>query len=279
MPQHRAGLRLVAVAAGVDHHLAGDPGGGGGPVRWWRPGAARGRCRWRCPPRSPPGRPARTARRGRPWPAGSGRASSSWTSWWVVQRRPSSSPARPSASAPGAHAGHRPAGGVVRGQPAEAGRAERTGAREPGGPPAGHDDQVVRAPAAASRARRGPAGPARSAPPAARPRSAGRRGSRARRRWEHLGRPGQVQQVHLGHQQERDDGHDLVSRRRRAPVSSATVAMVANRPASAYSVRARRRRPAASAGRPGSRPGRGRAAQSRCSIGEVAVASVTNVTR
>jgi len=28
------------------------------------------------------------------------RASSSWTSWWVVHRRPSSSPARPSASAP-----------------------------------------------------------------------------------------------------------------------------------------------------------------------------------
>ena len=51
VPEHRAGLRLVAVAAGVDDHLAGDPGRGAGTVRGWRPGAAPGRCRWRCRPR------------------------------------------------------------------------------------------------------------------------------------------------------------------------------------------------------------------------------------
>src|SRR6202034_2370647 len=62
------------------------------------------------------------------------------------------------------------------------------------------------------------------------------------------------------------------------PVSSATVRIVANRPASAYSVRARMSSTCSVRGSarisPAPRPG----CASQCSIGDVAVASVTNVT-
>src|SRR5262249_16702116 len=84
---------------------------------------------------------------------------------------------------------------------------------------------------------------------------------------ERLRRPGQIKQVQPRRKEEYDRAHD--------PVSSATVRTLANRPGSTYSVRAmmsvvcsvRGSARISASGRPGG--------TSRCSIGCVAVASIT----
>ena len=160
--------------------------------------------------------------------------------------------------------------GVVFGQAPQGGAGERAVGVQPRGPPAGHHHQVVRA---------------EPGPPGLRPYRKSLGGAdvlllgdedrpvpvpEVGRGGEDLRGSGQVEQVQPRGEQEDDQAHD--------PVSSATVATVAKRPARAYSVRrvirsvGRVRGSARTSSR--LRPG----GASRCSMGVVAVASVTKVT-
>ena len=211
MPQHRAGLRLVAVAAGVDDHLAGDPGGRARAVpdgdqvqREVDAAGDAGRGHHpviqRC-----------TARPALTLALGYRRASSSCRSWCVVHRRPSSRPARPSASAPEHTLATVPPRAWCAASAAQAGRRRARAVARRRSPPAGDDDQV----AAAERGpgRRWPAapGPARSARRPARRRSAAIAEPERRRRWRTPGpdRPGPAGAVRA--RAGRRSGHDPVS--------------------------------------------------------------------
>ena len=243
MPEHRAGLRLAAVAAGVDDHLAGHPGRGAGAVRGARPGAARGRCRWRCRPTSPPGRPARTGRRGPRTARGYRRGQ---VVLQVVVGGAAAAVQQPGLAervGAGAHAGHRAAAGVVGGQRRARRRAQQRASprgcarRQPGTTMqvAGLQRRPVRAGPQRQALRGGDLGLLRDVVQARRGAQLGRGGNT----WAGPARssrctPGTSRKTTL-----------VMSQRpprrwptRRPPgARSATVAMVANRPASAYSVR------------------------------------------
>ena len=239
MPEHRAGLRFVAVAAGVDDHLPGDPGGDGRAV----PGrdqvqrevdAAGDAGRGDDPvvddvqdvaddhgPRVAPGQLVLQVV--------VGGAAAAVEQAGLAER-----------VGAGADAGHRAAPGVVvpRGPAREAAPMARPSARascrQPGttirssGPSSGQS-----APARSG-------SPARWAPRPARPRSAARSGARSRRPWR---RPARARPGPAGAAPGTSRKTTRVTIRSscRGPAAASswsTVAMVANRPASAYSVRA-----------------------------------------
>src|SRR5690606_14147253 len=94
---------------------------------------------------------------------------------------------------------------------------------------------------------------------------------------EDLGRAGQIEHVYPRHEEEDDPGHDPVSTSAR-PTTSSMVAIRANRPARAYSVRAMIASTGSVRGSAIISSTEMSAGADQCGIGLVAVASVTNVT-
>ena len=179
---------------------------------------------------------------------------------------------------PGADAHDGAAVGVVTREPSERAGGHDAGARDPGRAPAGHDDEVVGGQRRPLSRRADGQRPARCGRLPARPRSAARtpapRSAAVLNAWAGPARssrcrPGTSRKTTLV---------TIWSTRPDSPITSSTVAMVAKRPASAYSVRSMTALAGSVRGSASSSSTDCPAGASRCGIGLVAVASVTNAT-
>jgi hypothetical protein len=208
VPEHGTGLLLVAVAAGVDDHAAGDPRGGARPV------ADGEQVKGEVDAAGNAGRRDDAAVDDVQHVAddgGAGVAAGQRLLEVVVGgAAPAVQQARPAEGVRArADAGDGAPGGVVVVQAAQRGRVEPAGARQGRRAPAGDDDQVVGGEG-------GPAG-------AGAQRDALGAGNvlllgdvvdpvvvaEVGRGGEHLGGPGEVQEVESGDEQEDDPGHNL----------------------------------------------------------------------
>lgn len=209
MPEHRAGLRLMAVAAGVDDHVPGDPRGDGGAV------PAGDQMQGQVDAAGDAGRGDHAVVGGEQDVADDERAGVAYGQFvlHVVMggaAPPLEQPGPPERLRPRADAGHRPAHGVMVPQDLEGGLADGGRVGQGDGTPAGHHDQVLGSevgPVGAGHQRQplgaGDLGLLGDVGEGVRVPEIGGCG-------EDLRGAGQVQQMDSGHQEEDDVAHDSV---------------------------------------------------------------------